>query len=731
MKILPPAGDEFLGLFKRILCAAFVICLLSSNIFAQQRTIDSLQKILKYYHQEDTTTVKLISELANTYQFIDPDTMILLAQEGLGIAQKIGFKNGEADCIKQFGIAYYVKGEYEKALDYDERALKIYESLHYQKGIADVINNLANIYSNQSDHIKSLEYYMKSLKIREEIGDIKGVSASLNNIGNTYTMLGNYSEALSYHLRALNIREQLNDKRIIANSFGNIGNVYHSMGKYAEALKYYMKGLRLYQETGSKQGQGTILDNIGTAYYSLQDYPKALEYLNKSLIIDEQMGQKPEMFICISNIGEIYLKQHQYDKSWQFYQKGLKLARELGDKEGLASVLSGLGQVSFAQGKIRESIGSFQQAYSVALEVQAKLLIADILENLSKAYEAKIDYQNALKYHKLFNIYKDSLFNENTNKKTQQLQFDYELDKKQQAIELLEKDRSIEAAKTENQRIISLTLAVGVVLLCMVAFILYRSRQKEKFAKELILKQKEEMQSQAKTLEELNKLKDKIFSILSHDLRSPISSLHSLMYLVDEKIISANEFTQIKKGLNRQLSALSLLLDNLLNWSRNQMEGHSETKSESLKLNEMVQQNFNLFEDMALHKQIKLDNDINVDLKASGDRDQIDIVLRNLISNALKFTNENGKISISAEKEDNKIIVLIKDNGIGMDREKLEHVFSKHANFNSYGTGGEKGTGLGLLLCKEFIEKNGGTIYVSSKPDKGTTFYFTLPEFTG
>ncbi|MCF8242010.1 MAG: PAS domain-containing sensor histidine kinase [Melioribacteraceae bacterium] len=229
-------------------------------------------------------------------------------------------------------------------------------------------------------------------------------------------------------------------------------------------------------------------------------------------------------------------------------------------------------------------------------------------------------------------------------------------------------------------------------------------------------------------LKKLNASKDKFFSILAHDLKSPFAALLGYSEVIenDYEEMSGEEIRMFTKNMHEVAKNVHNLLENLLEWSRLQT-GRREYEPEVFALRDLTQQIIELFEHNANSKNIKVSLDIGIDVKVFADRPMIHTVLRNLVSNALKFTNELGLIIISAYERDGNVVVQIKDDGVGMSTEDLKRIFRIDVHHTSIGTGKEKGTGLGLILCKEIVEKNGGKIWVDSKKDSGTTFSFSLP----
>jgi len=334
-----------------------------------------------------------------------------------------------------------------------------------------------------------------------------------------------------------------------------------------------------------------------------------------------------------------------------------------------------------------------------------------------------------LAYHKLYYAYRDSLNSDKIDKKIQQLQFDYELQKKERQIDLLNNNKILAHSRNEKQVVVEWALGCGMLLLIVISVLLYRNVLIEKRNQERIVQQKEEIQAQAAKLGELVRFKDKTFSVLSHDLRGPMGTLTTAMLLLDEYILSPEEFARLKPEINRQISSLNTLLDNLLNWAKSSIKGEWVAAPQPTDLARIVQANVALLRESAERKKVQLEVLLNVPTIVYCDAGQIDIVFRNILSNAIKFTPANGKVTISAASKKNHMIALsVKDTGVGMTKEQIAKLFTAAEGNITYGTEGEKGTGLGLLLCYEFVKSNKGDIYVESEIGKGSNFIFELPD---
>jgi signal transduction histidine kinase len=282
-------------------------------------------------------------------------------------------------------------------------------------------------------------------------------------------------------------------------------------------------------------------------------------------------------------------------------------------------------------------------------------------------------------------------------------------------------------------------VVVVILLILLLAFFYYSNIQK-KAANKQLMKQKEEIEQknralekayqeiseQKEQLEKINQVKNKLFSIISHEFRSPLNSLKGALSLVQHGVITQEELADLSKDITDKINNTSIFLDNLLNWARSQMQG-IEVKKQQVHLNQLIKSNIDLLKPQADKKSVEIVNKIPEDFTVFADRDMVNLIIRNLISNAIKFSLENGKIEISATKEKGMTEIRIKDNGVGIPEENLKRLFDLDT-ITTTGTANEKGTGLGLMISKNFVEAQGGNIFVKSKERKGSVFSFTIPD---
>lgn len=696
------------------------------GVFAQQEQIKGLIQELLLHPAEDSTRVRLLIELANPYQYMQTDSMLIISNEAYRIALHIDDKKGQADALKMAAIGEYYASRESEAIRKNHQALHIYTQINHQKGVGDILNNMAIIYHNRGEFDKALTYYQRSLNLRAKIKDYKGIAACYNNIGNVYTNLGNFPEALANLYKGLSVREQVGDSLPIANSFANIGGVYIQLKRTNDALRFARKAYDYYLRKGNKDGLYQTSVIYGDAYRLLEDHRMATHYYQEALRLSEEMKNDNAIAVSLTNLGTELEDQNRLKEAEICFKRALELSKLTDDMEGIVLSNIHLGEIEVIYGRFDTGIARLKEGLAQAQTIHAKYHIHNAALKLSKYYEQKGKYKDALYYQHICSAYKDSLFNDETRANMQQAEFNYRLDKKQKEIQLLEMQRTIQDESSAQQQLVISGLSIAFILFALFLVYLYRNIRKEKRTNKQIAGQKQEIERQAYKLEELNALKDKIFSVMSHDLRSPVASLLSMIELLDQKEMSQQEFLQFQENIRQQLTSLNLLLDNLLIWSRSQMLG-SKPRSVSINVNDKIHKVCGIYLQAAESKHIELTCTIDHDLQVKADPDYLALVLRNFVSNAIKFTREHGQINISAKELNNRIEICVKDNGIGMQEELIHNLLKNSPMQSAVGTAGEKGAGIGLLLCNEFIQKTDGKLRIDSKPGIGSSFYINLP----
>lgn len=581
--------------------------------------------------------------------------------------------------------------------------------------IGDVLKN------NAPD--SCIYYYNLAILIAKDIQDYNSEAKLLSKIGGAQYILGEYDFALDNFVNALNIWRNIKNNHGIAISLNNVALIYNMLGDSEKALENHLNSAQLCKEVGDSALLAKNYFNISIINLDLNNYAAALDNAEKSFQINKLINKDGELLKINNLFGNIYLKQGNYLLAKDEFFKVLN-KEDYDNKWEISYALASMAEAEQKLGNLEVSINYSIQSLKLAEEIKAIWDIQNATRILSESYALNNDFKNAYKYQKEFKIYSDSIYNEEKDRRINYLQlkqndFDYII---------LAKENEEQIEKIKNKNLLILLILLGLIFLMLLAILLYRSiRIKNKLNTQLHNKNIEIYNSN-KELSQLNATKDAFFRILGHDLKSPISTVVSFTDMLQ------NNYDQFTKkeileyiGITKN-SALDTidLLENLLEWAKLQ-SGMISMKLVETNIYQLLNDTVSHLQNLLITKKITLVTDVNPDLSFLLDKNMTASILRNLVSNAIKFTNENGEINITAKKDkQGGFLIAVSDNGIGMSPEKIESLFKIENSSSSLGTNNEKGTGVGLILCKDFAEKQGGKIWAESEPGIGSKFYFKL-----
>lgn len=607
---------------------------------------------------------------------------------------------------------------------------------------AELYYQLARAYY-ASDQDLAIAYADSAIAIADSNLDQKLKANSLNIKGVSSLIKSDYEAAMKSHLDALAIREQLQDTVGLLESHLNLGNILYRTGSAREAAVRYRKALQYARLSGNQRGQGLLFNNLGSYFKDLwteTDNPSDLDsakfYLVSALETKKSLGDFRGTINTLNLLSEIGRLESDLSTSEKYLTQALDLSTGLEDLELQISLLSELTEFNLELGKASEALKYALQSFKLAEGMNSLYHISSTSGLVSNSYEAMGDFKNALFYSqkKLKSI--QELYQNQNKEVTENLLIKYETEKKELENQRLIKEQDFLDLSIRRKN--ELLVGAGVLLIGLAGVWVFQRRKNGQLAKahkqtqnllaELQLKN-EEIETQAQRLNESNlaltesnRIRQRLFSVLSHDLKAPLSSLSAILDIWTDELISKRELQDMLPKVTNQIGSVRSLMDNLLEWAQAELD-HSQIVHSQVLVREVVDDVLNHLSSAWEPKGLVISNEIPSSVTVVSDRDRLSFILRNLISNAIKYTPPTGAITIFFDSASGNRIG-VKDTGVGMTDAGIEALF-KGRQYSQLGTLGEKGTGVGLLLCQEFAQSLGASLQVESQVGVGSTFALT------
>ena len=761
--------------FLGVILVLFVkICVLTSF---ENSTIDSLYIKLNLATSDTTKINILIEEIGAQYELISPDSAIAVYKEAIGLADKI---LGDRDLLKfdkQKNVLEYtvakqkavalrylarnltIKNIYSNALIRMQQSLEIYEKLNYQIEIAKSYNSIGYIHFLKGDYSPAMEFYLKAIKILKEKNEDKYLAKSYGLLANIFIKQGLYENALKYYLSSLKISEKLGNKNLISQCYTNIGIIHAKQKNFSQALEYYQKAIKMKESINDQIGTAYIYNNMGIIYKKMKNFDLAKEYYHKSLKLFQEAENDLNISACLNNLGLIETHLENYQLALNYYNESLKIKIENDDKYGKGLVYSSLAELHLtlhekSNKKITYHLKRAEEfslkSYKIANELKLLPLQKTTANLLRKIYQNLGDYEKSFEFTDIYIAKTDSLLSKEKTQALAEMESKYKIEKKELEIQNLHKEnqlRKLEMTRSETirnkQMQIIIVFIIGFLLIIIFVILLIRSSQQMKKTNKLLEEknneisskknkikiQNIELSSKNKQLDELILTKDKFISILAHDLRNPFNIILGTTEVLSQNIdyFSKEKIATYCLSLHKTAQNTHNLFEELLEWALIQQNKVSYNP-EKIVINPFITEVVNSAKTYSEPKNIKISAEIETVETIIADAKMLKTILRNLLINAIKFTQKGKEIKIFVDENHEGIVISVQDNGIGMNKETIDSLFKVDKTKSRVGTNGEKGTGFGLILCKEFIEKHNGKIWVKSEIDKGSQFYFLLPQ---
>lgn len=693
--------------------------------------LDSLEKLANLNKDPElkVDALSLKGEYLNTKEKFKE--AILVFKKSITLAEELGLSLHLGKDLENIGKSYYRLKDHGNAVASFKRSATIREEAGDSVGMGSSLNNAGFVYWMETEFDSAIIYFNKALDIRSKLRDTDFHATTLNNLGTIYFNWAIYDKALEYYMKSLSLQREIKNDYGIAISLTNIGLVYNETGQHEEAIQYYKESLPHAIDSKDTNVVGYVYQGLGYAFEDI-DVDSSIYYFKLSLAKYQSASYSPGIILALRGIGDFYFKLKNYEVAGKNFEEMYRLAVKEKIQLREAEALKGLGEVSLAQNLVDKAKSYLEESQSIGARLGNKVLLRDVSELMSEIFERLGNKDSALVALRIHLEYAQKIQGEEMSRRLIGLKNKFQYEK-------YELDLQKQMYENRSQRITIFATAILLILVILVVILLYRVNKRIKNTNRLLNQQNELIEGQAKELGvinqqlvESNDAKDKLFSIISHDLRSPFQGLLGITSILKEDFyeLTNDEKLQLISGLEETSKKTFELLENLLNLSASRM-GKLAFDPVEVDVSEIVNKALALHSERAMAKKISLKSNINDGRIVLGDRNMLEIVFRNLLSNAIKYTHEEGEILVDSCDSDGFVCFSIKDNGIGMDKDTKANIFNLNAVRSQRGTKGEKGTGLGIGLCREFVEKHNGFMEIESEPGVGTTFRIKLPKNGG
>lgn len=698
--------------------------LFSQNVFSQDYPIE----------QNEKTTLELIDSASTAHDdgnFKKSANFLSLAGASVDSTSSdfIYFKYHIT--LGSLAFSRYQVAESQKA--YTE-AIKAATTLKDTSFMVTSYSGLANALLVDNKYKKALIYQQEALDMLENKKD-KHYYGLLSNMSIAYTQSQDFDSALKALLTVKEYFEQQDNQKSLATIQNNLGELYRENFKdYARAKEHYHTAIHLNKKNNDLSQLTQNYHNLSLACNSLEQIDSAFFYINKALQIKTEIGDLGGLASSNHALGLFHLENKEYDAAIKAFEKSLDISEEYGIAPGLYHANTGMGDAYLAKGDRNRALTYYKKVEQIVSDAESFEMKQGIANKLFEYYKEENDFENALFYSEKIKSIEDSITAIKSNENLEELRIKYETSLAEtENIILREREKAqIEQISLQKELLFVLFVALTIVLVMLV--FLFKSNIAKRKAYKQVKKATDELEKQLVIVKEREEqldrsvaLKDKIFSVLGHDLRTPLANVSSLIDSMSQVDLSPEEMEFMLKHLKGETSASLKTLENILQWARLQM------KDSSLNVSELDEDGIiiEIIKNFESHTEAKGIEVIYTNKSKSifiADENQFRSIANNLIANAIKFSPIKGKVDVSFKEEDDLFVFTVTDQGEGIKTSLVKNLETQEELLSTYGTEGEKGTGIGLRIVKDFINLHKGTLEFSKNEPQGTVVTVTLPK---
>lgn len=706
--------------FKTFLSSLTVLVFVS-NAFAANAAIDGKTDSLRNEIQHRKGADKIAVQLELSNQLIEKNVQEAqnLALEALSASKTLKNKNLEMRSYLILGRVIQARENWKLADTYYDSAFSIADDLENNWYKGDILFSKGLIRHNQREEISALENFNAAIQACRLSDNYRTMAATYSIMGTIFRLNGLYDRAIEYIVNSKLNYEKAHFPEGNAWSAYLLGRIYADLKLHQKALDYFHEALKIYARQaaldGNKNGVSICFEQIGLLYLEAGDLAQAHKYIDSTLQISTADKSAYGLSSAHKNLGMIEYLMGNFQRAEEYLNESLKVKEEIGDFLSLPTIHEYLGLCLLGKHKTKEGFENLRKALDLAEKNNQKKIQLNIYAKLTDAYLQNNDLKNAFDCQKKQIKIQDLLLSGDADIKIEQLQAVYEIDKQNRQIIELERQNEINALTIKEHRTSQTIMIFGISIAFLISFSIFWFYGK--------------IRRKNRELKVSNAAKDKLFAIIAHDLRGPTGSLAAFLEHINATYHehSQEELKVILQSLAKSADNVMTLLDSLLVWARSQLN-NIEFNPTSINLAQVVKTSVSGLMQIAGSKQIDLRFELNEDIVVHADSNMVQTILRNIVSNAIKFTYRGGTVTVKSELKDvHNARITITDNGTGIDKSVLPLIFDPSNTYHTKGTEEEMSTGLGLILVKDFVEKNRGTISIESQKGQGTTVSFNLP----
>jgi two-component system, sensor histidine kinase and response regulator len=566
---------------------------------------------------------------------------------------------------------------------------------------------------------KAIGYYEQVVELAKKLNDRLRLANAQYDLGFCYLLKSNYDQSLYHYQQSEKIYTELNDQRRLVNALISIGNVFFQHRDFIKTNEYYNHAEVIVRQTKDTVQLSNLYGQRGMIYDQLKQYDTSLRYLYKSLELARLSGNPILVARNLINVGLTWKHKNNTAMALRYFDTAMQLYRQLPDVpvDNIAATYNNIAATQSQAGNYAAAEAAFAKSIECAKQAGIPAIEMENCRNMADMYGNRKDYRRQSLYLTRYYSMKDSIFGADSKNQLTQLEADYQLEKKNNSLVR----QAAETNRQKSQRNLFVIIAAGaLVLLAALAFFYRRIRQKNS----LLEDRNRQIDQQKSELQALNHVKDRLFSVISHDLRNPLATLKGYLSLASDESLPPQQKETYRQKTVLAVSQTSHLLDNLLSWANMQLKAGKPAIT-PIHLPDCVADAWGAVAAQATQKNIQLHQQMGVDT-ALGNHPTLEMALRNLFTNAVKFSHTGGSITVFSEKQADRVALTVEDEGVGMDPAQLAALQGNDME-STAGTAGEKGSGLGLLLTKELLLQTAATLHISSQQGSGTRCTILLP----